>query len=313
MALVTLTRERIGPVWVRSAYINATGEHLVASEHNAILCRPEALDGVMDGLVTLLRARGTDMLRLCGFTADAAAAVRRCWPAGPQDGFESEDRYVPLADLRGRSQTYLQSLSKKTRQQIKRAAGLYEQQHGALQLHRVTDLDGARACFAELSELHLRRIADRGATSPLADDRARRFHDSLFTRCFMRDESAADQGLNVDFFRVRYGDFTIGLLYLLRFRSRIDFYQSGFRYSADRLDKPGFLTNAFAIQHYLDAGFEEYDFLAGDAGPVQYKTSLGAAVRPLVWWDLSAPTLRTHALHTLRQVGQRLRRLAAAS
>jgi len=259
-------------------------------------------------LVEFLKSRSVDMLRLAGFDAESATALRRHWPQGPQAGFASEDRYVPLSTLRAEARGYLRSLSKNTREQIKRSSRLYEQQHGAAQLQPVTDLAGAQASFAELLALHLKRFAGRGQDSALANVRAQQFHQRLIAQCMAGDRTEAGGAvLKITFLRARFGAFTVGILYLLEYESRIYFYQSGFHYTDDRRAKPGLVTHALAIQHCLDAGFEEYDFLAGETNSMQYKVSLGSAVRTLVWWDLSRSNLKTHALNGLRSLRKRLR------
>src|SRR5206468_187238 len=72
--------------------------------------------------------------------------------------------------------------------------------------------------------------------------------------------------------RVTVGGEPIGYLYNLLHRGTVYFYLSGLRYeAADNRIKPGLVTHALAIQHYLECGFATYDFMGGSSC---YKTSL---------------------------------------
>jgi CelD/BcsL family acetyltransferase involved in cellulose biosynthesis len=134
-----------------------------------------------------------------------------------------------------------------------------------------------------------------------ADARVLRFHAAL------RRAQSSGVAPVVEFLRVRCGATTVGLLYNLVHGGRVNFYQSGFRYEADRRLKPGLVTHALAVERYADAGYEEYDFLAGDPDAVQYKISLGRQSRPLIWRDLSRPSAKMRAIHAVRQARRRLR------
>ena len=79
------------------------------------------------------------------------------------------------------------------------------------------------------------------------------------------------------------GAHTVGILYNFVRHGRIDFYQSGFNYQEGF--RPGYVTFATALRYYLDHGFRQFDFLAGDQ---QYKQSLSTDVRELVWAVLPA-------------------------
>jgi CelD/BcsL family acetyltransferase involved in cellulose biosynthesis len=304
VALLSLRLERAGPMRIRAAYLNATGEQRVASEHNRILCVPECREAVLDGLRDHLRGQSVEMLRLCGFEIDDAEALQKRWPRGPSYGFVSEDRHVRLDELRQQQQPYLQTLSRNTREQVRRSLRLYEQTYGPIACERITDPTAMGAAFEELCALHEARWRARGEAGVFADERVLRFPAAL-----RRAQPAGGAGSApaVEFLRVRCGDTTIGLLYNLLHGGRVNFYQSGLRYEADGKLKPGLVTHALAVQRYAEAGYDEYDFLAGEADTVQYKMSLGRESRPLVWRDLSAPGLKMRAIQVLRLLRRQLR------
>jgi CelD/BcsL family acetyltransferase involved in cellulose biosynthesis len=106
---------------------------------------------------------------------------------------------------------------------------------------------------------------------------------------------------------VTAGDQTLGILYNFLQHGKIYFFQSGISYGPDRRLKPGLVTHACAIQHYLDLGFSQYDFMVGDA---QYKKTLAKSSAPLAWVVFSRPTFKTSFIQSLRQLKQRLKRNA---
>ena len=132
------------------------------------------------------------------------------------------------------------------------------------------------------------------------------FHAGLVRVYAGKQNGASD--FAIDLVRVRFGGTTVGILYNLRVRGRTSFYQSGLAYTADNKLKPGLVTHALAIQHYLDGDATEYDFLAGDPEALRYKESLASGQRPLVWEELFFPSLKVRVIETLRSVRQQVRR-----
>ena len=82
--------------------------------------------------------------------------------------------------------------------------------------------------------------------------------------------------------------------------------QSGLAYHEDRRLKPGLVCHTLAIEHHLLRGSREYDFLGGEAQPVQYKRSLSTNVHCLTWGQISLGTARVKALWTARSVKRRI-------
>ena len=114
-------------------------------------------------------------------------------------------------------------------------------------------------------------------------------------------EGEADD-LHVDLVRVRFGETVVGVLYNLRLRGYVSFYQSGLVYSNDNRCKPGLVTHALTIEHYLTGDTIEYDFLAGDPSTLRYKQSLAHESRQLVWEEFFFPTLKTRLVERLRSL-----------
>lgn len=297
--LLTLRRERRGPFNVQRAYLNATGEDTLASEHNLLLCVPEASNAVHADLVRLIRLRNADSVMLCGFSAEAATAMRDAWPvAGAVDGFTSDDRFVPLARLREERKEYLSSLSRNSREQIRRSIRQYREALGPATVEVAATADVALEWFAQLRVLHAERWAAKGSPGAFGTPDAIRFHLSLIRG---HAESGDQAGaFAVHLVRVRFGDVVVGILYNLVYCRRVSFYQSGLGYTNSKGAKPGLVTHTMAIQRYLEGDAEEYDFLAGDPDAARYKESLGSEQRALLWQELMMPSLKIRLIETLR-------------
>lgn len=295
--LVSVRREKRGPFTLRRAYVNATGEDRVASEHNMVLAATGAPD-VHAELVRYLRAHA-DALVLFGFRSDAADAIRARWPAsGVFEGYPSEDHFISLTELRDKATPYLMALSRNTREKIRRSIRLYEEQLGAPSVDVAKSPEEALAWFADLRRLHAAKWEALGQRGAFAEPDALEFHERLMKRYAGRLN--AGDAFRVDVVRLRFGDSAVGLLYNLIQNGVVAFYQSGLRYTEDNRLKPGLVTHAFAVQHYLDAGAAEYDFLAGERDAVQYKRSLSSGQRPLMWLEYSLPNLKMRLIHRIR-------------
>lgn len=305
--VVTMRDERHGPFTMRRAYLNATGEHIVASEHNVLLCVRGMEARAHADLIEHLRSHRANSLMMCGFVQQSRDAMLAAWPAhGPLHGFVSEDRFVPLAILRAAGSDYLATLSRSTRGQIRRSVRLYAEQYGPPVVEVADSAVVAEAWLSDLCVLHQRRWSARGKLGAFSSDEALQFHAGLVRVYAGKQNGASD--FAIDLVRVRFGGTTVGILYNLRVRGRTSFYQSGLAYSADNKLKPGLVTHALAIQHYLDGDATEYDFLAGDPEALRYKESLASGQRPLVWEELFFPSLKVRVIETLRSVRQRVRR-----
>jgi CelD/BcsL family acetyltransferase involved in cellulose biosynthesis len=234
------------------------------------------------------------------------------WPSRRFRGYWSEDPYVDLDALREQGDPYLSALSRNTRSKIRRSIRLYEDKYGEASLEVAADPAVAKEWLDELIHLHSARWLEQGLPGAFATHGLRRFHGLVIDRAFEEPRS-----LGVDILRVRFGSRTIGLLYNLRRAGVVSFYQSGFRYEPDdnRL-KPGLVAHALAVQHYLEAGDREYDFLAGEPEASQYKRSLSTHSRQLLEAEAPTPSLRMWAIGSLlyakRWVERTARRVRAS-
>jgi CelD/BcsL family acetyltransferase involved in cellulose biosynthesis len=91
----------------------------------------------------------------------------------------------------------------------------------------------------------------------------------------------------------------VGVLYNFVQDGKVYFFQGGFNYQEDKHLKPGLATHACAIQHYLDLGFRDYDFMVGDA---RYKSSLAPSSRALAWVVFRRSSIKLATIDLLRAV-----------
>lgn len=173
---------------------------------------------------------------------------------------------APFADLkkiRNDEGSFVESLSRNSRHQVRRAMKLYETTGGPLTICRPSDVAEARVFLDRLAELHQQSWQARGKAGAFAPTFFRDFHHRLI-------EGAYDKG-HIDLMEIRCGDQPLGYLYNFLYRGDALSYQSGFRFEEDNRLKPGLICHALAAEDYLAKGASRYCFLAGDS---RYKRSL---------------------------------------
>lgn len=302
-ALISVVSDRVGPLRISSAFLNASGAWEVGCDHNDVLVLEAHRSEVYDGLISVLRSIGADEVRLNGVRSHLYRELSRRWPSPGWTTYSSESPYIDLVGIRASGRPYLQHLSANTRAQIRRSIRLYEKGFGPPSVAVADGSGQASAWFEELVELHERSWQMRGHRGGFQGN-ARAFHQSLIRTV---GSASGGDGLTVDLVRVRFGEDTVGLLYNVVHQGRILFYQSGLRYDADGRLKPGLVSHALAVSHYLDRDGLEYDFLGGESEPVQYKRSLTTHQRPLHWAHLIAPGPKMGFLRNLHLAWDRVR------
>lgn len=302
-ALLSIQRCRVGPFTVRRSFLNASGGVEVASEHNDLLALERYRRAAMEDLVQWQRSeKSVDEFAIFGGKVRLSELAVTVWPPVAVEGYSSESPYVDLEAIRESGGDYLDALSSNTRGQIRRSMRLYRDSFGPPTLEFAAGEKESLQWLEDLIQLHEGYWRSQGLEGAFSDGR-RGFHMSL-----IRKASDPDPGsLRVALCRSRFGDQLIGMLYLLVFRGRVYFYQSGFNYYDDdnRL-KPGLVTHALAIQHFLDDRYAEYDLLGGEPDPVQYKSSLSTRKRTLQWIRLPDTTRKMRLIDAARRAGRRL-------
>lgn len=261
-------------VRLRTLYLNATGEaraRTPLAEFNAVL-HLTGFDAVIAAdLACLLAEMPWDRLLICGH--EDSGILGSLIPGLPAALVERELEPAPFVDLAAiAGASFEASLSGNTRGQVRRSQRLYEQRSGPVTIERASTREQALQYFHELTRLSNARWRAKGETGSFSSPAVLDFHQRLLACSWSR------QG--IDLICIRAGTEVVGYLYNFTDRGKVYFFQSGFAYAAGAKLKPGLLTHFLAIEYYAGQGFQEYDFLAGDA---RYKRSLAKRHRDLFW------------------------------
>lgn len=296
--LLVKTRRSQALLQVNRISLNASGEPIAETtyvEYNDLLCR-EGWEGyVAEAAARHILQQEWDELALDGFCNDRCYEVfKRVFSALDSQEVWKPSYFVDLAAIRRSGTDYEMALSGSARSQLRRKTRHYEA-IGPLRLEAARDLDTALTMLDELAELNRQRWAAREGTA-FASPRFVEFHRNFIRRSF------SHRGFQM--LRLTAGQQTVGLIYNLVHRGKVYYYQGGFQYTGDQRVSPGTVTFSQVIRYCLSEGFDDYDFLAGEA---RYKQSLTTGSRKLVWAVFRKPTLKLRVLNRLRQINRRLR------
>jgi Acetyltransferase (GNAT) domain len=291
LVVSTVYRRALFPI--RRVSLNAAGEPAKDTtyvEFNDVLCRPGWEEPIARALVDHLLSLEWDELSLDGFCEGIAlTAVQNALTDFAQDIRVKPSYYVDLVTLRRSQCPYENELGPKTRKHLRQNLRYYGER-GPLRVEAAGNPAEALEMINRLADLHQKTWAERGREGTFASARFRGFHRALVSRSFQRGA--------IQLLEVLAGEETVGLLYNFVYRGKVYFYQSAYNYE-DRRSSPGMVTLYHAVQHCLDAGLEEFDFLAGDDG---YKKSLSTNSRRLVWAVFRKPKVKFKLIGCLSQL-----------
>ncbi|WP_181905358.1 GNAT family N-acetyltransferase [Aestuariispira insulae] len=266
---------RHGFVRARQLHLHATGlpdKDQICIEYNGFLTgqnmRPQLLTAAVDYL-----RRDAETKKILGTwdelvirNAPAPDRVAFQHTGLPQRVIALDRCYATdLAAIREQGKSFLDSLSKNSRAQIRKSMRLYEER-GALCLERAKSAQEAKQWFWDLAPLHEARWLEKAHNHRPAhqNDAFTGFHEDLIDECWPLGQ--------IEMVRIRCGDKAIGYLYNFLYRDRVYFYLSALSYDNNPRIKPGMVCHALCIQDHLEKGAVIYDFMAGDQ---RYKASLG--------------------------------------
>lgn len=300
--LLVEVREPRGPFNVKRIYLNTAGgdpADRTLMEFNNLLCLGGWEDEVAEALGAHLRGLEWDEFAIEGIVPGPvlSAIQSRCFPDLSPELSTMPRLWVDLDQLRRTGSGYEDSLSSNTREQIRRSMKLYKQM-GEVLADVAADLTTAQDYFDEMCRLHQASWQARGETGAFAPGRRLDFHRELIGRAFPNG--------GIQMMKVSAGDETIGILYNFVERGKVYFFQSGFQYRPEKHLKPGLVTHSMAVRFCQEAGFSEYDLLAGDA---QYKRSLAKNSRPMAWVVFARPRIKLRLIEALRACKRRVRKL----
>ncbi len=287
--LVPRTVRRHAVVRSRQWHLNAAGDpdlDRLAIEYNGVLLRRGLGPDVLAALFAFLRDQaGWQECVLPGvsrgFVESARAAGLDC-----VIDHAAPDFAIDLAALKAAGGEVMATLSANSRGQLRRALRLAEAQ-GALTLTPARDAAQAQEFLG-----HLQNLDRRGGQGAFSTPARQAFHRRLLAVAVPRGEA--------ELIAVTAGEIPFGYLYNFLYRGRVLSYQTGWQRGPDNRHHPGLVMHYLAIGRAMRAGFQVYDFLAGEA---RYKRSLAAPGEALLWCRLQQPRLLFH----LERAGRFLR------
>ena len=300
IVLIASQRAKGGLLSLEQLHLNTAGEGTDSPmvEHNAFVCLPEHQDTFVALLWHWLEHQVWDEFFLDGIALNSFTAIAKI-SGPPNENIWRDAPYVDLHHLRCNGNSFLDSLSKNSRQKVRRSIRLYEET-AAIKLEYAPTKAIATSYFNELIQLHQPFWNSRGKLGAFASDRMRTFHTKII--------EAGRPRRDYDLIRISHGTKTLGVIYNLMHANHISYYQSGFSYQSDNRLKPGLVGHSLVIQDALDAGFNEYDFLATAGEGAQYKSSLSNANRQLGWITYRRNSVRVRAIRAAKSLRRRFNR-----
>jgi CelD/BcsL family acetyltransferase involved in cellulose biosynthesis len=285
---------------LRRLSLNASGEpaeDTLYVELNDVLCRPGWQTETARALGAYVIGQSWDECKLDGFCPGpvydelkrefAGLEIEENWQAS---------YYVNIAALRTAGISYAQALGPGREKYLQRKLR-YHAQLGELRVEAAATSEQAGLMLDELAVLNLRRFRKLGRSSIWNSKRFWAFHRSFIRRGFAAG--------NVQLLRVTAGQELVGLLFNLVHNNKVYFYQCGYNYTADRRLSPGVVTLALAVEYSREAGFDEFDFLAGDSA---YKEWMSTGCRRLTWTSFRRASARVWIYNRLRALKHKVRR-----
>jgi CelD/BcsL family acetyltransferase involved in cellulose biosynthesis len=290
--LIVESRPRRAAIPVRRLSLNASGEDAREStyiEYNDVLCRSGYEQAVGEALADYVSGREWEEFALDGLST--RSLVERLRPyISSCDVEETEQRcyYVDLSALRSSGTRYAAALRSHYRRILARNIKAYSEL-GELRLQCAGAIDEALGMLNELADLNQRRWSSRRRPSSFESARFLAFHRAFVVRSF-------DDGL-IQIVKLRAGEHTVGILYNFVLDGKVYFYQCGYNFENSDHLSPGIVTHAYAVEHAMTCGLDDWDFLAGES---LFKRSLSTGARKMVWATFRRRSVKMFALRVAR-------------
>jgi CelD/BcsL family acetyltransferase involved in cellulose biosynthesis len=174
---------------------------------------------------------------------------------------DAPDYSVNLVDFSS-VEDYLDSLSKNTKQQIKRSFKLLRE-HGPLLLQEIHSPEEQKIAFKEMADIHIEKWRKTEYGSGFDNPHFNHFHQTLL--------SADPKNQFSTIFCLILNEQKLAFIYLLKDNDCWYFYLSAIKSFADNRIKVGLVAHVMIIEEAIKHSLKKYDFLAGEA---RYKRSL---------------------------------------
>ena len=287
--LVDVSRHSV--MQVKQLRLHSTGvpeTDQVWPEYNGMLIYPGYEASVYGGLVAFLETTSFKWDELVvGPVTSEVFSMLKPFKLHTVELWQAPAYKVDFSNISKLQAGYLESLSKNTRQQIRRSMNHYRKE-GELIVRCATTKADAIGFFNSLGVIHKQRW---GQESGFQNHFFTRFHLLMIERCY-------DSG-TVELLKLEANGKVLGYLYNFIFSNTAYFYMSGICPSIKNKLKPGLVFHSLCIDRYIENGLDGYDFLGGDS---QYKRSLSNHREILEINSLQKPMLKFFIERGARQL-----------
>jgi CelD/BcsL family acetyltransferase involved in cellulose biosynthesis len=248
--------------------LNQTGiakQDQVCIEYNDLLCDPQHKKAATIACLEYMMRRTStwDEVVIANMPIKTAQHIHHYFKSSRTD-YLTTCFSIDLTKIN--SNTVLDSLSKNSRYQIRRSIRLFEKLYGSIQLETAQSSKEALEWFHAAGKYHKARWNDSGYDNPEFIS----FHENLI-QCYKNEEV-------IRVLKITSGTLPIAYMYYFLYNNSVHFYLQGLQDFDNGKLKPGLVSHVFAIDYFLEQGFEQYDFMGGDS---QYKIQLSDATEQL--------------------------------
>lgn len=280
LGLLVEKRERVLNCPVNVFYLQRTGDEKqdqIWIEYNDFLIDQSLRTEVRQSITQFFDQRkGCDKL-VIGVSDDEMLDSLPWEVKRARDSWSEPSFGVDLLTLKSTTDSYIESLSKNTRYQVRRTEKKLKDEHGEVILKHAEDEAQAMEMFDCLGKWHIQRWGGENGRSGFLNPQFVAFHRNLVQTLWQTGAA--------ELLCLYAGEKPIAYLYNFVWHGRVSFYLGAYESVGKNL-QPGLLCHVLTIQHHLDRGATYYDFMGGD---MRYKRSLGEENERLVMREYYRP------------------------
>ena len=193
---------------------------------------------------------------------------------------ESVSRYIDLSDFQPGIDSYLASLSRNRRGQIRRSIRLYDNE-GSLRIEEAENVEQAQHYLDRLKVLHTDYWRSKSKGGSFFNHLWEKFHRTLIQKRFESGE--------IQLLKVSNHQGEIAYIYNFVLNKHVYVVQTGFARSEDKRLMPGYVAHTMAIAYNRSKVMRIYDLMHDDA---LYKRLLCNRKQKLLWVVLQRKQLK---------------------
>lgn len=301
LGFVVLAKQAVHPAlpMMNRVYVNQSGLQQfdqVWIEFNQIYCSIEHRHACTEALLQAFPQSAFDMQLHISMTANGETWGGVASELNLASEVDTTPGYKKLLTPDMTADSIIAALSRSSRSQIRRAWRKAESLCGRITVE-VAESENKLEWLSALGQLHKARWQHTLEGSGFDNPAFVAHHSHLITHA----------GHMTDLVTVKAGEHTLGFCYNFLCGDRVEFYCSGINEEVpDKHIKPGYLVHVALMAHYCKLGFQEYDFLGGDA---QYKRTLADTQYAFYTVSVWANTLPARVMRGLATLKSAIRRV----